>query len=144
MGKQVNVLALPSIGSEVDLRSVNVPAGLTRFAAFSALSGKDSYKLTNQAELGALFVLNAPAVRGDLAIVDEAFNKKLNTALDALQEQLSEEPSALAEFSLWRKSRVTVADAALSSGQINLLTFGKQKIIGIANDAGAQAAGVFS
>src|SRR5690606_38572705 len=30
-GKQVNVLALPSIGSEVDLRSVNVPAGLTRF-----------------------------------------------------------------------------------------------------------------
>ncbi|GGC03396.1 membrane protein [Oxalicibacterium flavum] len=143
-GKRVDIRALPSVGSEIDLKGVSVPSGLTRFPAFSALSGKERHKLANPAELGALLVLNAPAIKAELAIVDEALHKKLNAALDALQQQLSLDAAALEEFSLWRKHRATAAGSVLQSGQISLLTFGKQKIIGIADNAGAQASGVFS
>ncbi|HBL65218.1 MAG TPA: hypothetical protein DDZ58_03965, partial [Achromobacter sp.] len=69
-GKRVAVRAFPSVGDEVGTRGLQAPAGLEQVAAFAAVANKPAHKLAGPAEIGALLVLGAPAVSGDVVIAD--------------------------------------------------------------------------
>ena len=142
-GKRVSVRAFPSVGDEIDTRGLQVPAGLERVAAFAAIAGKENHKLASPAELGALLVLGAPAVSADVAIVDAALRTRYNEALDALQAQLASDSDAADAFKTWRQARMPLAGADLPAKDIRLLPLGRQAVIAVAADAGAQAAGAF-
>lgn len=142
-GKRVAVRAFPAVGEAVDTRGLQAPAGLGQVPAFAALTGKETHKLANPAEIGALLVMGAPAVAGDVVIADAALSTKYNEALDALQAQLASDPDAADAFKAWRQQRMPLAGAGLASKEIRLVSLGRQAVIAVAADAGAQGAGVF-
>lgn len=142
-GKRVAVRAFPAVGEAVDTRGLQAPAGLGQVPAFAALTGKETHKLANPAEIGALLVMGAPAVAGDVVIADAALSTKYNEALDALQAQLASDPDAADAFKTWRQQRMPLAGAGLASKEIRLVSLGRQAVIAVAADAGAQGAGVF-
>ncbi|WP_313702063.1 cellulose biosynthesis cyclic di-GMP-binding regulatory protein BcsB [Achromobacter sp.] len=142
-GKRVAVRAFPAVGEEVDTRGLQAPAGLGQVPAFAALAGKETHKLANPAEIGALLVMGAPAVAGDVVIADAELSTKYNEALDALQAQLASDPDAADAFKAWRQQRMPLAGAGLASKEIRLVSLGRQAVIAVAADAGAQGAGVF-
>lgn len=142
-GKRVSVRAFPAVGDEVDTRGLQAPTGLAQVPAFAALAGKETHKVANPAEIGALLVMGAPAVAGDVVIADAALTAKYNEALDALQAQLAADADAADAFKGWRQQRMPLAAAGLPAKEIRLLPLGRQAVIAVAADAGAQAAGVF-
>ncbi|WYX37819.1 hypothetical protein WJ966_15040 [Achromobacter xylosoxidans] len=71
--------------------------------AFAALADNGKHKIANAAEIGALLVMGAPAVAGDVVIADATLRGKLNEALDALQSQLANDADAAAAFKSWRE-----------------------------------------
>ena len=142
-GKRVVVRAFPVVGDEIDTRGLQAPAGLSQIPAFAALAGNDKHKLANAAEIGALLVMGSPAVAGDVVIADAALRTKLNEALDALQSQLASDADAADAFKAWRAQRAPLAAADLQSKEIRLAAMGRQAVIAVAADAGAQGAGAF-
>ncbi|UAN02698.1 cellulose biosynthesis cyclic di-GMP-binding regulatory protein BcsB [Achromobacter mucicolens] len=142
-GKRVAVRAFPAVGEDVDTRGLQAPAGLAQVPAFAAVTGKETHKLANPAEIGALLVMGAPAVAGDVVIADAALTQKYSEALDALQAQLASDPDAADAFKAWRQQRMPLTGAGLPSKEIRLMSLGRQAVIAIAADAGAQGAGVF-
>lgn len=141
--RRAQVRALPQVGDNVQLAGVDVPAALAQVPAFAALAGKQAHTLASPAELGALLLLDTPATRADLAIADAALVGQLNTALDALSEQLQGDQDALSALAQWRKQRASLAAGALPGQQMQLLSLGRQALVAVAADAGAKAAGVF-
>lgn len=142
-GKRVAVRAFPSVGDEIDTRGLQAPAGLEQLAAVAAVANKPAHKLASPAEIGALLVMGAPAVSGDVVIADAALRGRYNEALDALAAQLAGDADAAAAFKAWRQARMPLAGADLPSRDIRLLPLGRQAVIAVAADAGAQAAGAF-
>jgi len=142
-GKRVAVKAFPSVGDEVDTRGLQAPAGLGQIPAFAAVADKAKHKLASPAEIGALLVLGAPAVSGDVVIVDASLRARYNAALDALQTQLASDADAADAFKAWRQQRMPLAGADLPAKDIRLLSLGRQAVIAVAADAGAQGAGAF-
>lgn len=142
-GKRVAVRAFPSVGDEIDTRGLQAPAGLAQIPAFAALADNGKHKIANAAEIGALLVLGAPAVAGDVVIADATLRARLNEALDALQSQLGNDADAAAAFKSWRERRVPLAAAEMPSKEIRLAAMGRQAVIALAADAGAQGAGAF-
>lgn len=142
-GKRVMVRAFPSVGDQVDTSGLQAPAGLEQVAAFAAVANKPAYKLASPAEIGALLVLGAPAVSGDVVIADAALRGRYNEALDALAAQLASDADASAAFKAWRQARMPLAGADMPAQDIRLLPLGRQAVIAVAAGAGAQAAGVF-
>ncbi|CAN0625353.1 conserved protein of unknown function [Burkholderia multivorans] len=143
-GKRVAVRALPAVGETVDTRGLDVPAALSAVPAFAALrDNAAAHRLANDAELGAVLALGAPAVSGDLVVADAAMHARLAAAFDALQAQLAGDADARDAFGAWRAQRAPLAGGALAPKQIVLSSVGGQPVIAIAGDAGAQAASLF-
>ncbi|KXA82409.1 hypothetical protein AW878_01650 [Bordetella pseudohinzii] len=140
-GKRARVSSLPAVGDTVALDGLAIPAGLADVKGFAALRGKDEHRLADAAELGAWIV--AGGVQADLVIADAAFSAQLKAALDALQAQLQNDSDAVAGLKAWRDQHAGLADAPPASQQVKLGLLGKQTVIAIAPDAGAQAAGLF-
>ena len=111
---------------------------------FAAVAGKERHKLASAAEIGALLVLGAPAVTGDVVIASPALRAKLNAALDALQTELASDPDAADAFKSWRQARAPLAGADMAAKEVRLAPMGRLSVIAVAPDAGAQAAGVFN
>lgn len=143
-GKRVDVKAFPAVGDEIDTRALQVPAGLAQAPVFAAVAGKERHKLASAAEIGALLVLGAPAVTGDVVIASPALRAKLNAALDALQTELASDPDAADAFKSWRQARAPLAGADMAAKEVRLAPMGRLSVIAVAPDAGAQAAGVFN
>lgn len=141
--KRTQVRPFPAVGDVVAVDELKMPAALSSVAPFSALAGKASHTVASAAELGALLVLDAPATRADLAIVDAALIGQINTALDALRAQLQTDGDALKALDEWRSRHATLSLKPLGSQQVRLASLGHQAVIGVAGDAGAKAAGVF-
>ena len=143
-GKRVDVKAFPAVGDEIDTRALQVPAGLAQAPVFAAVAGKERHKLASAAEIGALLVLGAPAVTGDVVIASPALRAKLNAALAALQTELASDPDAADAFKSWRQARAPLAGADMAAKEVRLAPMGRLSVIAVAPDAGAQAAGVFN
>ena len=142
-GKHVAVKGFPAVGDEVDTRGLQVPNGLAQVPAFAAVAGDEKHKLANPAEIGALLVMGAPAVSGDVVIADAQLRARYNEALDALQAQLAQDADAAEAFKAWRGRRMPLAGQDLQSREIRVLPLGRQAVIAVAADAGAQGAGAF-
>ncbi|PWB33120.1 hypothetical protein DCO48_10675 [Pseudomonas sp. SDI] len=141
--KRAQVRALPAVGDSVSLKGVSVPPALTGVPAFAALAGAGRHTLNTPAELGALLLLDAPATRADLAIADDALKGQLDSALQALREQLQGDADALKAFDDWRARRASLASKTFASQHVALASLGGQALIAVAADAGAKASGLF-
>ncbi len=143
-GKRVTVHTLPAVGQNVDTRGLNVPDALAGIPGFAALRDNSSaHRLASDAELGALIVLGAPGVSGDVVVADAALRTRLAGALDALNSQLAGDTDAQAALKTWRASHATLADTNSGAQQIRLATLGEHTVVAVSADAGAQAAGLF-
>jgi hypothetical protein len=142
-GKRMTVQALPAVGDVVDLRELSMPSALAAVPAFAALkAGVADHKIADEAELGALIALGVPAASGDIVLADAALQKRLDSALQALQGQLAADSDAAEAFQQWRARRAPMAAEALASQQLRALPLGRQMVLAVAADAGAQVAGL--
>lgn len=83
--RRMTVNALPAVGETLDLRGLEVPAALAGVPAFAALRGAEPrHKLASEAELGALLMLGAAQVSGDIVVADKALQQRLTSAFAAL------------------------------------------------------------
>lgn len=144
-GKRTTIRALPDIGDVIDTTHLTIPTGLATVPAFAALTPNSAHTIANPAELGALIVLESPAVSGDLVVVDRQLQSRLTEALDALAQQLAtEDTQAASAFSTWRTRRGQLTRQNIEAQQIALSVLGAHSVITIASGAGAQAAGIFN
>ncbi len=143
--RRVVVKAFPVPGDTVDTAGWQVPAALASLPAFAGLAaGNARYVLKDDAEIGALVVLGATAATGDIAVADGALQQQIGKALDALGVQLAGDADAARAFAGWRNLQTVAAPGATASHQIRLATLGARPVIAVAEDAGAQAAGIFA
>ncbi|OZI49206.1 hypothetical protein [Bordetella genomosp. 5] len=140
-GKRAVVKSLPAVGDEIRLAGLQVPAALSSIPAFAAFAGKDTHKIADPAEVGALIVLGG--AQGDLAITDSALTGQIDQALDALAGQLQNDADAARELTQWRERHATLASDKPAAQQVKVALLGHQPMISISPDAGAQAAGIF-
>ena len=140
-GKRVDVKAFPAVGDEIDTRALQVPAGLAQAPVFAAVAGKERHKLASAAEIGALLVLGAPAVTGDVVIASPALRAKLNAALDALQTELASTRTPQTRSSPGAR-HARAGRRRHGRQEVRLAPMGRLSVIAVAPDAGAQAAGV--
>ncbi|AVS62312.1 hypothetical protein C8241_11990 [Paracidovorax avenae] len=143
--RRVVVKAFPVPGDTVDTTGWQVPSGLASLPAFAGLAtGNARYVLKDDAEIGALVVLGAVSATGDIAVADGALQQQIGKALDALGAQLAGDADGARAFTAWRNLQTVAAPGGLASHQIRLATLGARPVIAVAEDAGAQAAGVFA
>ncbi|WP_053845301.1 hypothetical protein [Paracidovorax avenae] len=143
--RRVVVKAFPVPGDTVDTTGWQVPSGLASLPAFAGLAtGNARYVLKDDAEIGALVVLGAVSATGDIAVADGALQQQIGKALDALGAQLVGDADGARAFTAWRNLQTVAAPGGLASHQIRLATLGARPVIAVAEDAGAQAAGVFA
>ncbi|AVS90818.1 hypothetical protein C8246_01990 [Paracidovorax avenae] len=143
--RRVVVKAFPVPGDTVDTTGWQVPSGLASLPAFAGLAtGNARYVLKDDAEIGALVVLGAVSATGDIAVADGALQQQIGRALDALGAQLAGDADGARAFTAWRNLQTVAASGGLASHQIRLATLGARPVIAVAEDAGAQAAGVFA
>ncbi|KLO58501.1 hypothetical protein AA671_17010 [Delftia tsuruhatensis] len=141
--RRMQVRALPAVGEVIDLRGLEVPAALAGVPAFAALRGAEpQHKLASDAELGALLMLGAAQVSGDIVVADKALQQRLTAAFAALQAQLPSDPDAAQALQQWRARRAPLASEALASQQLRALPMGRQMVLAVASDAGARVAGL--
>ena len=141
--RRMTVNALPAVGETLDLRGLEVPAALAGVPAFAALRGAEpQHKLASDAELGALLMLGAAQVSGDIVVADKALQQRLTAAFAALQAQLATDPDAGQALQQWRARRAPLASEALASQQLRALPMGRQMVLAVASDAGARVAGL--
>ena len=141
--RRMQVRALPAVGEVIDLRGLEVPAALAGVPAFAALRGAEpQHKLASDAELGALLMLGAAQVSGDIVVADKALQQRLTAAFAALQAQLAADPDAGQALQQWRARRAPLANEALASQQLRALPMGRQMVLAVAADAGARVAGL--
>lgn len=141
--RRMQVRALPAVGEVIDLRGLEVPAALAGVPAFAALRGAEpQHKLASDAELGALLMLGAAQVSGDIVVADKALQQRLTAAFAALQTQLATDPDAGQALQQWRARRAPLASEALASQQLRALPMGRQMVLAVASDAGARVAGL--
>ncbi|WP_375574854.1 hypothetical protein [Paracidovorax oryzae] len=143
--RRVVVKAFPVPGDTVDTTGWQVPSGLASLPAFAGLAtGNARYVLKDDAEIGALVVLGAVSATGDIAVADGALQQQIGRALDALGAQLAGDADGARAFTAWRNLQTAATPGGLASHQIRLATLGARPVIAVAEDAGAQAAGVFA
>ncbi|MDP9900643.1 cellulose biosynthesis cyclic di-GMP-binding regulatory protein BcsB [Variovorax ginsengisoli] len=143
--RQVEVRAFPAAGDVIDTSGLKVPAPLAALPAFAGLAAGDPrYVLKDAAEAGALVVLGASVATGDIAVADAALQQQTAQALDALGAQFAGDADAIRALAEWRGAQTALSGGALASHQIRLGTLGTRPVIQVAEDAGAQAAGVFA
>ncbi|WP_313283300.1 hypothetical protein [Delftia tsuruhatensis] len=141
--RRMQVRALPAVGEVIDLRGLEVPAALAGVPAFAALRGAEpQHKLASDAELGALLMLGAAQVSGDIVVADKALQQRLTAAFAALQTQLASDPDAGQALQQWRARRAPLASETLASQQLRALPMGRQMVLAVASDAGARVAGL--
>lgn len=142
-GKRIKVRAIPAIGDLVDTKNLNVPAALAGHPEFAALkSGDATQKITTDAQIGALILLGAEQIGGDIVLLDKAMQQQVSTALDALQTQLEGDADASEALKQWRAKQLPLTADAMPSKGIRVASMGRQRVLAVAADAGAQFAGL--
>lgn len=143
--RRVIVKAFPVPGDTIDTTGWQVPPALAALPAFAGLAGGNArYVIKDAAEVGALVVLGSSAATGDIAVADAALQLQIGKALDALGAQLSSDADAARALTSWRTLQTAISEGAVPSHQVRLATLGARPVIVVAEDAGAQAAGIFA
>lgn len=144
-GKRVSFVALPAVGSELDLAGLVIPQPLRAIPAFAALSGGGRHVIADASELGALLMLAGHGPIGaDVVVSDPALRGALSAAADALRTQMAAAgPEVLAAFDAWRASGFT-AERELAGRNLNIAMLGGRSVIAVDASAAGPASGVLS
>lgn len=142
-GKDVQIVALPKVGSEIETSGLQIPSALANVPAFAALAKGGKVALTNEAEIGALLLLGAPQVRADVAVSDPALAAGLKTAFDAVGAELEQaDPAASAALDALSTRKDTLLTPA-ESKTVDVRTLAGRPVISVSPDAAAAASGLF-
>jgi hypothetical protein len=142
-GKTVDVITFPNKGSEIDVSGLQVPPALADIPAFAALARGGKITLSNEAEIGALLLLDAPQLRAEVAVADPALARELKAALDAVSAQLSEADPAAEEAFRTLTARKDTLLQSVEAHSVEVRTLAGRPVIAVSPDAAAAAAGLF-
>lgn len=142
-GKQVEIMALPAVGTTVDTSGLAIPEPLRTIPAFAMLSKGGPVKISDPAETGALLLLGAPALRADVAIAGTALSSGIAESLKALSDQVTKaDPDAQKAFEALVAARDSLAQP-VEAGSVSIRRLGGQPVITVAPDGAREAAGLF-
>lgn len=146
-GKNVTIRHLPGIGDTVDKN--DFPQWLQVSGLFEAGTGGTTYRIQNEAQLGAAFACNNGRLfHPDLLIADEATLQTIKASLDALEKSIQTHfPEGLAPLRQWRAKAFTLANIdALKTNEAVVATSGDMPTIVIADkeNMGPKAVALFS
>lgn len=124
LGRTVAVHTLPKVGDFVDTRRLSIPAQLASIPAFSVLRDATAHHyIGHPAEVGALLLLDAPDVLADILIVDPQLQRQINSALDALLAQITDD-AARDILLRWREQKMPIARATDAVPPLTPMAFG--------------------
>ncbi|WP_158610250.1 cellulose biosynthesis cyclic di-GMP-binding regulatory protein BcsB [Herminiimonas sp. KBW02] len=141
-GKRPRWMALPAVGDTVNLSAISVPPELRVVPSFASLMNGDAqYKIKNNAEIAALFILgNQGQFRADLVVADAAMNTNLRNAMNALGAEIqASSPDSGAIFQNWLKTDVAILDQPNQADQVRLASFVGSPVIMVAAKGGKNA-----
>ncbi len=143
-GKSVKVVPVPQAGSRVDVTDLDVPSALVSVPAFAALANGGEITLSNEAEVGALLLLNAPlSLRANVAVVDNALSENIKKALDAVRQQLVQIDAEAGPALDALYKRTNSLSEPLPSKGVAVRTLAYRPVIAVAPDAAGAASGLF-
>ncbi|WP_076593591.1 hypothetical protein [Herminiimonas arsenitoxidans] len=144
--KKPRWMSVPAVGDTVNLSSISVPPELRGIPSFAALmNGDTQYKIKNNAEIAALFILgNQGPFRADLVIADAALNKILRDAMNALGAEIQASSADTGTiYQTWLKTDVAILDQPNAVDQVRLTSFVGSPVIMVSAKGGAKAAALF-
>lgn len=146
IGKQARILPLPAVGDSIELGQLRIPEALRSVPAFARLNGQGSHTLGSPAEVGALLVLGqTPNVQADLAIDDPQLLTAINSALDALQNEVQGmDAQAANALGQWRERHIKNALGVQGKNDVRLALLGARPMLVIAPQATAKAMTLFN
>lgn len=143
-GKQVKVGAFPAVGDVVPMEGTEIPEALANNTVFESIGrAGPRLKIETEAVIGALMMLGVRPAIGDVVIVDDSMRKKMDSALDALEATLAQDPVATKALNAWR-SKFSLAGDTTQPADMWVTFAGTHPIVAIRAQAGPQAAGLFS
>lgn len=145
-GKRARWMAIPAVGDTVDLSALSVPPELRGIPSFAALMrGEAQYKIKNDAEIAALFILgNQGPFRADLMVADAALNTILRNAMHALGEEIqASSPETGTIYQNWLKTDVAILDQVNAADQVRLTSFVGSPVIAVSAKGGTKVAAMF-
>ncbi|WP_256775376.1 MULTISPECIES: cellulose biosynthesis cyclic di-GMP-binding regulatory protein BcsB [unclassified Stenotrophomonas] len=146
-GKQVEVVALPAVGSTVDLTGISIPASLQGVPAYAALAaGGAQHRIASLAEVGALLSLrDSGPLAVDVAISSDPLRAGVRAALDALATEVGASSSdAAAAFSAWRGSDMAALEKGPGNASVSVAAVAGRPTLVVAAAAGGKVAGLLS
>jgi len=144
-GKRVDVVALPAVGTSVDLGGVAIPASLRGIPAYAALAGAErNHRIADLAEVGALLSLrDSGPLAADVVIDSEPLRAAVRTALDALAAQAAAAGSdTAAAFAAWRAASMAPLEKGLGKDSVGVAPVAGRPVLLVAPAAGAKVAGL--
>lgn len=142
-GKRPRWMAMPAVGDTVNLSEISVPPELRSIPSFASLMNGDAkYKIKNNAEIAALFILgNQGQFRADLVVADAAMKTNLRNAMNALGAEIqASSPDASTIFQNWLKTDVAILDQKDEADQLSLVSFVGSPVIMVSAKGGKKAA----
>ena len=146
-GKRVDVVALPIVGSNVDLSGVMVPASLRAIPAYAALAaGESRHRIANPAEIGALLSLHdSGPLAADVMVGSESLRTAVRSALDALAAQAKAiDGDTAAAFANWRKVMMAPLESDAGDVSVNVAAVAGRPVLLVHPNAGAKVAGLLA
>lgn len=142
-GKTVRTIALPKIGDRVDAAALTVPPSLAGVPAFKSLAGGGEVQIANEAEIGALMLLDAPQFSADIAVADGAMAEQLKAALDAVSAELIAADGAASDVVATIRQDLNAFGQPVGSDSVGLRTLSGRPVIAVSPDAANAAVGLF-
>ena len=146
-GKQVDVVALPAVGSTVDLTGISIPASLQGVPAYAALAaGGTQHRIASLAEVGALLSLrDSGPLAIDVAISTDPLRAGVRAALDALATEVGASGGdAASAFTAWRGSDMAALEKGTGTASVSVAAVAGRPTLVVAANAGAKVAGLLS
>lgn len=145
-GKQVQVVAMPTVGSTVDLTGISIPASLQGVPAYAALATGGSHRIGSLAEVGALLSLrDSGPLAADVVIGSDALRTAVRAALDALAAQVSASGAdAAGAFTAWRASEMGGLESAAPAASVRVASVAGRPTLLVDPAAGAKVAGLLA
>lgn len=146
-GKQVEVVALPGVGSTVDLTGISIPASLQGVPAYAALAaGGAQHRIASLAEVGALLSLrDSGPLAVDVAISSDPLRVGVRAALDALATEVGASGGdAAAAFTAWRGSDMAALEKGPGNASVSVAAVAGRPTLVVAAAAGGKVAGLLS
>ncbi len=146
-GKQVQVVALPTVGDSVDLAGISIPASLQGVPAYAALAtGERAHAIRDLAEAGALLSLrDSGPLAADVMIGSDALRAGVRAALDALGAQVGAAGAdAGSAFAAWRAGGMAGLEKPAATASVGVVAVAGRPTLVVDPAAAGKVAGLLA